>query len=104
MRARLAFGLSLAIEFDCYLIDEVISVGDLAFAHKCERELFERRADRAFIIATHDLALVRRTCDRAIVIERGRAKLIDDIETAVAIYATLCEEAGADDPEAAIAS
>jgi capsular polysaccharide transport system ATP-binding protein len=92
MRARLAFGLSLAIEFDCYLIDEVTAVGDLAFIHKCERELFERRADRAFIIATHDLALVRRVCDRAIVIERGRAKMFEDVETAMAIYATLCEE------------
>jgi capsular polysaccharide transport system ATP-binding protein len=92
MRARLAFGLSLAIEFDCYLIDEVISVGDLAFVHKCEQELFERRSDRAFVIATHDLELVRRVCDQAIVIESGRAKLFDDVNVAVAIYAALCEE------------
>jgi capsular polysaccharide transport system ATP-binding protein len=98
MRARLAFGLSLAIEFDCYLIDEVISVGDLAFAQKCERELFERRADRAFIIASHDLQLVQRVCDRAIVIENGRAKLFDDVGAAVAIYATLCADHEAKGP------
>jgi len=103
MRARLAFGLSLAIEFDCYLIDEVIAVGDLVFAHKCEHELFERRADRAFVIASHDLALIRRTCERAIVIERGRAKLFDDIETAIAIYGAICEDAEARAAERAAA-
>ena len=93
MRARLAFGMSLAIEFDCYLIDEVITVGDLIFAHKCEHELFERRADRAFIIASHDLGFLSRTCERGIVIERGRAKLFDDVDTAIAIYAAICEDA-----------
>jgi capsular polysaccharide transport system ATP-binding protein len=103
MRARLAFGLSLAIEFDCYLIDEVIAVGDMIFAHKCEHELFEARADRAFVIATHDLALVRRTCERAIIIERGRAKVFDDIETAVAIYAAICDDAEARNTESVFA-
>jgi capsular polysaccharide transport system ATP-binding protein len=103
MRARLAFGLSLAIEFDCYLIDEVIAVGDMVFAHKCEHELFEARADRAFIIATHDLAFVLRTCERAIVIERGRAKVFSEIQTAVAVYAAICEDAEAKKLEALVA-
>ena len=44
MRARLAFAISMAIEFDCYLIDEVISVGDARFHAKCQRELFEKRS------------------------------------------------------------
>jgi len=86
MRARLAFGLSLAIEFDCYLIDEVIAVGDASFQQKCQRELFGHRADRAFIIASHDTAFLRQTCDRAIVIDRGRAKVFDDIDLAADIY------------------
>jgi capsular polysaccharide transport system ATP-binding protein len=90
MRARLAFGLSLAVEFDCYLIDEVIAVGDSLFRRKCEDELFGRRADRAFIIASHDTEFLRRTCDRAIIIESGRAKLFEDLETALEIYADLC--------------
>ncbi len=76
MRARLAFGLSLAIEFDCYLIDEVIAVGDSLFRRKCEEELFARRADRAFIIASHDLQFIQQTCKSAIVVESGRAKLL----------------------------
>jgi capsular polysaccharide transport system ATP-binding protein len=96
MRARLAFGLSLAIEFDCYLIDEVIAVGDLLFHRRCEVELFEKRADRGFIIASHDLAFVQRTCERAIVIEGGRAKLFEDLDVALAVYAEICAEAEAD--------
>jgi capsular polysaccharide transport system ATP-binding protein len=92
MRARLAFGLSLAIEFDCYLIDEVIAVGDAVFRRKCEEELFERRGDRAFIIASHDIGFIANTCRDAIIIENGRAKYFDDIGEAVDIYAALCDE------------
>ncbi len=92
MRARLAFGLSLAIEFDCYLIDEVIAVGDNKFRRKCEEELFERRGDRAFIIASHDLEFIMRTCQTAIIVENGRAKLFDDMRMAAEIYLAICEE------------
>ncbi len=89
MRARLAFGLSLAIEFDCYLIDEVIAVGDARFREKCQTELFDKRGGRAFIIASHDLGFLKATCDRALIIENGRAKLFDDIDMALDIYASL---------------
>jgi capsular polysaccharide transport system ATP-binding protein len=92
MRARLAFGLSLAIEFDCYLIDEIIAVGDAAFTQKCEQELFGRRAHRAFIIASHDLEFLRNHCDRAIVIDNGQAKLFDDVGVAIDVYTALWEE------------
>ena len=92
MRARLAFGLSIAIEFDCYLIDEVIAVGDALFRKKCEQELFEKRADRAFIIASHDDIFIRQHCNRAIIIEDGRAKLFEDIDVALAIYGGISEE------------
>ncbi|CAN5374723.1 ABC transporter ATP-binding protein [soil metagenome] len=86
MRARLAFGLSLAIEFDCYLIDELVAVGDARFQEKCQRELFERRADRAFMMASHDIHLITSNCDRALVVESGRAKVFEDIGEAVEIY------------------
>ena len=91
MRARLAFGLSLAIEFDCYLIDEVIAVGDASFREKCEHELFARRADRAFIIASHDLPFLKHVCNRGLIIEGGQAKLFEDIDLAVDIYAAMSE-------------
>jgi len=92
MRARLSFGISLAIQFDCYLIDEVIAVGDALFREKSNHELFESTADRSFIIATHDTEFVRRMCDRVLIIESGRAKLFNDVNAAIDIYAGLCVE------------
>jgi len=86
MRARLAFGLSLAIEFDCYLIDELMAVGDARFAAKCADELFSHRADRAFIMASHNTDLIVNYCDRALVVESGKAKLFDDVSEAVEVY------------------
>lgn len=89
MRARLAFGLSLAIEFDCYLIDELVAVGDARFQQKCQEELFGQRADRAFIMASHDVHLVAAHCRQALVIESGTAKWFDDVGEAVEIYTWL---------------
>lgn len=89
MRARLAFGLSLAIDFDCYLIDELVAVGDARFQKKCNEELFNKRADRAFMIASHDTNLIKRYCDRALLVESGQARIFEDIEEAVDIYAWL---------------
>lgn len=89
MRARLAFGLSLAIEFDSYLIDELVAVGDARFQRKCQEALFEERAHRAFLMASHDLSLISHYCDRALVIESGKAKIFDDIDEAVEVYTWL---------------
>jgi capsular polysaccharide transport system ATP-binding protein len=89
MRARLAFGLSLAIDFECYLIDEVILVGDQSFQRKCQHELFEKRSDRAMVIISHDMVTVAKTCDRGVVIHEGRATTFDQIDDAVAMYGTL---------------
>ena len=89
MRARLAFALSLAIEFDCYLIDEVILVGDQNFQRKCQIELFEKRSDRAMIIASHDMYTIEQTCSRAMVLSDGFATYHDNVVDAVAVYNTL---------------
>ena len=89
MRARRAFGLSLAIEFDCYLIDELVAVGDSRFQQKCEEELFVHRADRAFLMASHSMPLIMQHCNRALVIESGVAKMFEDIEEAVDVYTWL---------------
>lgn len=86
MRARLAFGLSLAIEFDCYLIDELVAVGDARFQEKCNAELFQHRADRAYIMASHDMNLIAAHCNRALVIESGHARVFDDIDEAIDVY------------------
>jgi capsular polysaccharide transport system ATP-binding protein len=89
MRARLAFALSLAIEFDCYLIDEVIMVGDQNFHKKCHTELFDKRRDRALVFASHSADLVREFCDSAIVLHQGLATRYDDVDTALKVYENL---------------
>ena len=87
MRARLAFALSMAIEFDCYLIDEVLAVGDNRFHEKCERELFERRKDRAMIIVSHMPEQIRDHCDTIFVLGEGRIEKFDNIDRAYEYYA-----------------
>jgi capsular polysaccharide transport system ATP-binding protein len=89
MRARLAFALSLAIEFDCYLIDEIILVGDQNFQRKCQHELFDKRQDRTMILASHSTDIVRQFCNRAVIIHRGRADSYDNVDEAVDIYSAL---------------
>ncbi|MAQ66601.1 MAG: ATP-binding protein [Sphingomonadaceae bacterium] len=89
MRARLAFALSLAIEFECYLIDEVIMVGDQNFQKKCKEEFFERRNDRALLLASHSLKTVQQYCNRAVVLHEGLATLYEDVDEAIAIYEAL---------------
>lgn len=89
MRARLAFGLSLAIDFDCYMIDEVILVGDQRFHRKCQKELFDRRSGRALILASHAPDIIRNFCTHALVLKEGRGKLFSDVERALHIYAAL---------------
>ncbi|MDX3901017.1 MAG: ABC transporter ATP-binding protein [Sphingobium sp.] len=86
MRARLAFALSLAIEFDCYLIDEIILVGDQNFQQKCHIEMFEKRQERSMIIASHSPEFIRGNCNKAIVLNNGVAKIYDDVNLAVDHY------------------
>lgn len=89
MRARLAFALSLAIEFDCYLIDEIILVGDQNFHRKCSYELFEKRSDRAMIIASHSLDTIKQVCNRGVIIHKGASEVYHDIDTALEKYSNL---------------
>lgn len=89
MRMRLAFALSLAIDFECYLIDEVILVGDRKFQAKCIHELFVKRADRAMILAIHDMNVVNERCTSALILKAGRGKVFDDVKSAVDTYGSL---------------
>jgi capsular polysaccharide transport system ATP-binding protein len=86
MRARFMFALSLAIDFDCYLIDEVIAAGDQRFQRRSHEELFEKRADRSMILASHVGEMVRAYCSRALVLHRGRGKVFADLDLALDIY------------------
>jgi capsular polysaccharide transport system ATP-binding protein len=86
MRARFAFALSLAIDFDCYLIDEVIAAGDQRFQRRSHEELFEKRADRSMILAGHVPDIIRAYCSSALVLHRGRGKVFEDLDLALSIY------------------
>jgi capsular polysaccharide transport system ATP-binding protein len=89
MRARLAFALSIAIEFDCYLIDEVIMVGDARFFERCKSELFDKRHDRAMILVSHDMSFIREVCDSAAVIHNSVMTMCGSVEEAVTFYHAL---------------
>jgi ABC-type polysaccharide/polyol phosphate transport system ATPase subunit len=89
MRARLAFAISMIIEFDCFLIDEIGAVGDARFHARCDHELFDKRGDRAMIIISHDAAYVRDHCNRWAVLHDGKLVLYDDFELAYANFKEL---------------
>jgi capsular polysaccharide transport system ATP-binding protein len=86
MRARLAFGLSMAIQFDAYLVDEVTAVGDANFQAKCRRA-FEERSDRSsVIIVSHQMSTVRDYCKRCAVLKNGKLLVFDSVDEASAEY------------------
>ena len=89
MRMRLAFALTLAVDFECLLIDEVLSVGDQRFHRKCHDALFVERRHCAMILVSHDVAIVETFCDRALVLKAGRGRLFDDVGFALDIYRSL---------------
>src|SRR5690606_38465426 len=64
MRARLAFAISMTIDFDCYLMDEVMAVGDDSFRERCKVEMFEKRRDKAMLIVSHSHRYLKGTCER----------------------------------------
>lgn len=86
MRARLAFAISMVIEFDCFLIDEIVAVGDARFHDKCSHELFVNRGDRAMIIVSHHASYVREHCTRAAVLKEGRLHHYRDLDEAFNFY------------------
>jgi capsular polysaccharide transport system ATP-binding protein len=86
MRARLAFAISMAVEFDCFLIDEIIAVGDSRFHEKCQYELFEKRRDRAMIIVSHNADYIRQHCETAAVLVDGCLHSFDHVEAALEFY------------------
>ena len=86
MAARLAFAISMVVEFDCFLIDEITAVGDSRFHAKCHEELFVKRKDRAMIIVSHDAGFIREHCDRAAVLVKGKLHSFDHVDDAYVFY------------------
>lgn len=86
MRAKLAFGLSMAIDFECYLIDEVIAVGDASFRKKCHEAFKIRRANSNVIMVSHSIATIRQYCDSAAVISGQKLVFFDEMKEAIEFY------------------
>jgi capsular polysaccharide transport system ATP-binding protein len=86
MMTRLAFALSMAIEFDCFLIDEAMVVGDAHFHERCHVELFQKRKDRAFIMVTHDANSIRQYCESACVLKDGKLLSFPTVDEAFEFY------------------
>ena len=86
MRGRVAFGLSLAFDFDYYLVDEAMSVGDAHFKRKAT-EAFEQRIGRAHVLlVTHGMSQVRSLCDMVLLLKGGKLIAYDDVEEGIAAY------------------
>lgn len=83
MRSRLAFGISMAIHFDTYLVDEVTSVGDSAFRRKSAAIFKSRMQNSSAIVVTHSLIEVRNLCTAGAVLEDGRVVYFEDVEEAI---------------------
>ena len=88
MRARLAFGLSMALDFEVYLVDEVTAVGERAFQDKCKQAFAERRERSSVIMVSHLIKTMRDYCRMFALLLRGRLTLVDDIEEVERVYKT----------------
>lgn len=89
MIARLAFGLSIAIDFDCYLIDEVTAVGDARFAQRCKAEFERRKKTADIIMVSHSMETIQEYCDRGAVLVGGRLHIYSDVNDAIELYKKL---------------
>lgn len=79
MRARLAFGLSMAVEFDVYLVDEVTAVGDARFQERCRQAFAERRERSSVIMVSHQLSTMKAYCTRFALLSDGKLHFFDDL-------------------------
>jgi capsular polysaccharide transport system ATP-binding protein len=86
MGARLAFGLSMAIEFECYLVDEVLAVGDARFQERCRVAFESRRKNSDIIMVSHSMGMIKTHCDKGMVLVDGRLIVFDEVEQAIEAY------------------
>lgn len=89
MAARLAFGVSLAIDFDCYLVDEITGAGDERFRERSEQALQQRRDSGTLIMVSHDMAMLDRYCTRGGVLYGGTLTFYETVQEAVDVHLRL---------------
>lgn len=86
MRSKLAFAISFLVDFDCYLIDEALAVGDARFQEKCHHQLFERRKDAALVLVSHSNQLIRQYCDSAVLLKDKTIHHFNSLDEAIENY------------------
>nr|WP_269807264.1 MULTISPECIES: ABC transporter ATP-binding protein [Pseudomonas putida group] len=86
MRSRLAFGLSMAFDFDYYLIDEVMSVGDSQFKSKCSEVFKNRLKNSNIVLVTHSMSEVKNLCDIVLLVRDGNIHVYDDVAEGIKAY------------------
>jgi capsular polysaccharide transport system ATP-binding protein len=86
MRARLAFGVSMAVAFDFYLVDEITAVGDDKFRQKCLTTFREKLADSGIIMISHSKATLKQYCRMGAVIHQGELTICDDLNEAIELH------------------
>ena len=89
MRSRLAFGVSMGIPFDTYLVDEVTAVGDARFRRKSQALFRDRMRNSSAILVSHNLAELQEFCDSALVLHQGQLTHFTDLAEAVAHHEAL---------------
>lgn len=86
MKSKFSFAVSMAFDFDTYLIDEITAVGDARFKQKCV-DVFDKKKESAnLIMVSHDMGTLRRQCDMGILLHQGELRLYPDIEEAIERY------------------
>lgn len=89
MRARLAFAVSMAIDFDCYLVDEVVAVGDARFNQKYREAFRRQRENSSMILVSHNKSTIKTECTIGAVLWRGQIELYQSIDEALVRYDSL---------------
>ena len=86
MRARVAFGTSMAFDFDYYLIDEAMAVGDARFKKKSRLVFKERLKDSKVILVSHNMKLIKKMCDVVVLLDHGQLTVYNDVSEGIAMY------------------
>lgn len=86
MRSRLAFGISIGIPFDTYLVDEVTSVGDAAFRRKSKVFFLDRIERAGAIVVSHNMDQIKELCKSGAVLENGNLDFFEDVNDAIKHY------------------
>lgn len=89
MLQRVAFGLSMAISFQCYLIDEVLAVGDARFQARCQYEFEKRKKVSDLIMVTHSMEYIKMYCDEGLVLAGGELHHFPNLDDAIETYRKL---------------